>query len=366
MDLIELHILHSFPVSCLNRDDLGAPKSAVFGGVPRARVSSQCWKRVIREMASDLQGDLFAGKRTRFVIAQFKEAFIAAGKTPEEASVLAELAADATGKVDSLEKGNVKTLLYFSPQELQTIVDSLLDLDSDNLASAAADPTASKKDSEKARKDLAALAKKASKGMGAKVKDAADIAIFGRMVADDHSLTIDGAGLFSHAISTHRAENQVDFFSAVDDSKPTGDDAGAGHIGTIEFNSACYYRCIVLNLDLLKNDYLDHFSEEELHAVLDAFIRASVLAVPKARKNSMLSFNPPSYVLGLRRKGQPLSLANAFEKPVTNKGEGYIQPSAKALENHLEEVEALYGMTSDVKVSLKDEGIEGFISKLVG
>ena len=202
--------------------------------------------------------------------------------------------------------------------------------------------------------------------MGAKVKDAADIAIFGRMVADDHSLTIDGAGLFSHAISTHRAENQVDFFSAVDDSKPTGDDAGAGHIGTIEFNSACYYRCIVLNLDLLKNDYLDHFSEEELHAVLDAFIRASVLAVPKARKNSMLSFNPPSYVLGLRRKGQPLSLANAFEKPVTNKGEGYIQPSAKALENHLEEVEALYGMTSDVKVSLKDEGIEGFISKLVG
>ena len=51
MKLIELHILQSFPVSCLNRDDVGAPKTAVFGGVNRARISSQCLKRAIREHA---------------------------------------------------------------------------------------------------------------------------------------------------------------------------------------------------------------------------------------------------------------------------------------------------------------------------
>ena len=45
---IEYHILQSFPVTCLNRDDVGAPKSAVVGGVSRARVSSQCWKREVR------------------------------------------------------------------------------------------------------------------------------------------------------------------------------------------------------------------------------------------------------------------------------------------------------------------------------
>lgn len=45
---IEFHILQSFPVTCLNRDDVGAPKTAVVGGVTRARVSSQCWKRQVR------------------------------------------------------------------------------------------------------------------------------------------------------------------------------------------------------------------------------------------------------------------------------------------------------------------------------
>src|SRR5580693_8792661 len=53
MRLIELHILQSFPVSCLNRDDVGSPKTAVFGGVTRARLSSQSLKRAIREYAQD-------------------------------------------------------------------------------------------------------------------------------------------------------------------------------------------------------------------------------------------------------------------------------------------------------------------------
>ena len=46
--VIEFHILQSFPVSCLNRDDVGAPKTVVIGGVERLRVSSQCWKRSVR------------------------------------------------------------------------------------------------------------------------------------------------------------------------------------------------------------------------------------------------------------------------------------------------------------------------------
>ena len=45
---IEFHILQSFPVTCLNRDDVGSPKTAMIGGTMRARVSSQCWKRAVR------------------------------------------------------------------------------------------------------------------------------------------------------------------------------------------------------------------------------------------------------------------------------------------------------------------------------
>ncbi|HEX9640777.1 MAG TPA: type I-E CRISPR-associated protein Cas7/Cse4/CasC, partial [Candidatus Krumholzibacteria bacterium] len=45
---IEMHALRSFPPSNLNRDDLGTPKTAVFGGVRRLRISSQCLKRTWR------------------------------------------------------------------------------------------------------------------------------------------------------------------------------------------------------------------------------------------------------------------------------------------------------------------------------
>ncbi len=68
MKLIELHILQSFPVSCLNRDDVGAPKTAIFGGVTRARISSQCLKRAIREHAKELCPELFAGERSSLIV----------------------------------------------------------------------------------------------------------------------------------------------------------------------------------------------------------------------------------------------------------------------------------------------------------
>ena len=60
MKHLELHIIQSVPVACLNRDDLNSPKTAIFGGVQQARVSSQSWKRAIREMA-EKELDPFAG-----------------------------------------------------------------------------------------------------------------------------------------------------------------------------------------------------------------------------------------------------------------------------------------------------------------
>ena len=74
MKLIELHILQSFPVSCLNRDDVGAPKTATFGGVTRARISSQCLKRAIRLNAKELCPELFAGERSKLIVQPIAEA----------------------------------------------------------------------------------------------------------------------------------------------------------------------------------------------------------------------------------------------------------------------------------------------------
>lgn len=367
MELIELHILQSFPVTCLNRDDVGAPKSAFFGGVQRARVSSQSWKRAIRSMARELQPDLFGGTRTRYVIRDLKKRFAEAGRTEREAEALAEVTADAMGKLDSVEKGNVKTLLYFSPQEMQNVVKAVLDADFLDALARCLDEKSSDKAKEKARAELLKFSEKASKRLKDTVKDTGDIALFGRMVADDASLTVEGATLFSHALSTHQAASEVEFFSAVDDHADVAEQgAGAGHIGTLEFNSACYYRYVGVNLNLLNDDeHLAHLSESERGSVLSTFVRSALLAVPAARKNSMFGFNPPAFVLGLRRHGHPLSLVNAFEKPIQARGDGYIDPSTKALLEHLDRLRATYGLEADFQESMPPANVDGFVKGLV-
>lgn len=363
MKMIEMHIIQSFPVTCLNRDDLNSPKSATFGGVERARVSSQCWKRAIRMLAKEKEKGMFSGNRTRFIVGDIQKA-LQQTLDEKKAKKLAEVLADSLGKLDSPEKGNVKTLLYLSPMEIQNVAAKMLELDYSKLLEDILSDD--KKKSEKAGKELSKLAEKAVKNLKDAVKDAADIALFGRMVADDHSLMVEGAANFSHAISTHKVSNEIDFFSAVDDLKPA-DSEGAGHIGTLEFNSACYYRYIGINLDLLRDkDHLAHFSKDELRNVLDAFIRACLEANPTARKNSQFGYTRPDYVLGLCRTGQPLSLANAFEKPVKSGSEGYVEKSVQALREHYSKMGNIWGIRTDVEIEIPTVGINEFVNGLLG
>ncbi len=367
MNLIELHILQSFPVTCLNRDDLGAPKTAFFGGTRRARVSSQSWKRAIRSLAREQAPGIFAGQRTRFLVRALEQAFAQLDYAQAPAEKLAQTLADSLGKLDDPQRGNVKTLLYFSPQELTNVAQAMDELEPRDLINDILDPDQTKKAADKKEKDLQKLANKAAKALKGKVKDNADISVFGRMVADDHSLMLEGAGLFSHALSIHSTANDIDFFSAVDDNNIEGDE-GAGHIGTLEFNSACYYRYVGLNLDLLKDsDHLDHFSPEELQQVISTFIQSVIMAVPTARKNSMFGYNPPAHVLGLRRQGQPLSLVNAFEAPVKSiQGKGYVEAGIQALNTHWEHLSTTYCLADQVQtqVAIPDQNIHDFISAL--
>lgn len=351
MKLIELHILQSFPVSCLNRDDVGAPKTATFGGVTRARISSQCLKRAIREQAQDMSPTLFAGSRSRLIITPLADAMKKHGVGGAEATEIAKQIGDYLATIDKAaeKKGEpkVKTLMFLSPAEVDAVAEAIAGI---------------VKKSPKA-KDLEKAVAKACKSVG--LKDAADIAIFGRMVASDHSLTLEGAGLFSHALSTHKAENDIDFFSAVDDLQPQ-EEAGAGMTGTLEFTSAVYYRYVGLNLGLLwDKDHLEAFSAEDGHKVVDAFIRASILAVPGARKNSMNAHTLPGYVLGLvKDKGQPLQLVNAFESPVRAK-EGLMGTSIETLKRHHEQLKETWGIKPLLEVAIPDKPLDEFCKEIL-
>jgi CRISPR system Cascade subunit CasC len=118
MKLIELHILQSFPVSCLNRDDVGAPKTATFGGVTRARVSSQCLKRAIRLYAKDLCPDLYAGQRSKLIVRPIAEAAERYGAPKEKATDVSMKFCDSLATLDQNAFKNkrvlkVKTLMFF-------------------------------------------------------------------------------------------------------------------------------------------------------------------------------------------------------------------------------------------------------------
>ena len=212
----------------------------------------------------------------------------------------------------------------------------------------------------------------AAKIQGAKLKDAADIALFGRMVATDHSLTVEGAAMFSHALSTHRADNDIDFYTAVDDRQqqdPTveeEDRAGSGMMGTLEFTSAVYYRYVGLNLGLLGDDsHLGALSAENRRRVVDTFLRSAILAVPGARKNSMNANTLPGYVLGLvKDTGQPLQLVNAFEKPVLSKN-GLMDASIAALKEHHEQLKNTWGIKPSAEIAIPDKPLDQFCAEIL-
>jgi CRISPR system Cascade subunit CasC len=362
MKLIELHILQSFPVSCLNRDDVGAPKTATFGGLTRARVSSQCLKRAIRLYAKELSPELYAGERSKLIVKPIADAAVRHGASDEQALEASKKFCNDLATFDESafkKKGilKVKTLMFLSPSEREEIGKDLAAILKDG-------------------KDTKAWDKKiksaATKVQEAKLKDAADIAIFGRMVATDHSLTVEGAAMFSHALSTHRADNDIDFYTAVDDLQredPTveeEDRAGSGMMGTLEFTSAVYYRYVGLNLGLLRDDdHLGALSAKDRQTVMDTFLRAAILAVPSARKNSMNASTLPGYVLGLvKDTGQPLQLINAFEKPVSSKN-GMMETSIATLKEHHEQLKKTWGITPSVEVAIPDMPLDQFCKEIL-
>lgn len=350
MKLIELHILQSFPVSCLNRDDLGAPKTATFGGATRARLSSQCLKRAIRLYAQDLSCDLFAGERTRKAAHDLTAKLLELNPAEMMAQEISETVCHAflsksapkkkkkgkdVGTTDAGEtESDTSTLLYFSPAEIQRMAEAITEV----------------KRAKPETKDFKAVSA-AAVGKAA-MMDAADIAIFGRMVANEGSLTLEGAGMFSHALSTHKADNDIDFWTAVDDAKEAGDDAGAANMGTIEFTSAVYYRFAALNLGMLADKHhLEAIGVEGRRKVVDTFIRAAVLAVPTARHNSMNAHTLPAHVLGIvKDKGQPIQLINAFEEPVRSTN-GLLPISVERELLHLHKIKSCFNIAHALELA---------------
>lgn len=310
---IDVHILQTVPPANLNRDDNGNPKEAYFGGKRRSRVSSQAWKRATRLHFAQSRDQEDLATRTKRIAAQLAKRLAARTQlSPEDAERIAGALLKPMGITAGKKAGDTAYLLFFGRRQLENIVDLVTDTATDLAA-------LDDKQLDEAVKDLP-VREQLQNG------HPADVALFGRMVADIPGLNVDAATQVAHAISTHATELEFDYYTAVDDEN-TADETGAGMIGTIGFNSATLYRYATIGLHQLR----DNLGEDK--AALDAvdlFVDSFARAMPTGYANSFAHRTRPSLVAVVVRNDQPVNLVSAYEKAVPA-GDGIVAASASRL-----------------------------------
>ncbi|MCQ4210395.1 type I-E CRISPR-associated protein Cas7/Cse4/CasC [Streptomyces longispororuber] len=353
---LDIHALQTVPPSNINRDDTGAPKSAIYGGVPRARVSSQAWKRATRTYFRDehLLEPSELGVRTKKIV----EAVAARiSDTPSSESVpaldretalsLADEAVKAAGlktevpkrKADAAKDTDnraapapeAKYLVFLSARQLDGLARLALE--------GAADITTFFKD-----KDNKARAKQIADTL-----HSVDIALFGRMVADVADIGVDAAVQVAHALSVHRVDIESDYYTAVDDEN-TDEETGAGMIGTVDFNSATLYRYAAVGIHQLTANLGQGLRDDAsrstpVRRAVEAFVHGFVASLPTGKINTFGHHTLPDAVIVTLRSTRPVSYVSAFEDPVRSDAGGHVREACERLAAYIPDIERAYGDT---------------------
>ena len=295
---IDIHALQTLPPCNINRDDTGSPKTAQYGGSTRARVSSQCWKRAIRTYFKEHSAEENVGVRTLYLVDYIKRKIVALDSSisDEDALKLGEKALNKAGI--KTKDGKAKALFFIGEKQANELAQAAIDGDMDKKSLQA-----------KLHKNLPI-----------------DIALFGRMLADDPSLNEDASAQVAHAISTHAIQHEFDYFTAIDDLSPK-DNAGAGMLGTVEYNSSELYRYASIAL----HEFLAQLDNDKdvLTASVKLFVKAFVESMPTGKANTFANQTLPHLLLITLRDDRPVNLVSAFEEPVKSTDGYAIQSTVK-------------------------------------
>lgn len=301
---LDLHILQSVPPSNLNRDDAGTPKHATFGGARRARVSSQAWKRAARISYVRDVPEADRATRTKKIASLLADRLQQRQDlSPDDATRLATALLAPLGITASQKKPEETAyLLFFGRRQL----DGIADLIAGRCA------------------DLVQLEDKALaeelKGLDIEAElmraHPAEVALFGRMVANRAEINVDASVQVAHALSTHTVKNEFDYYTAVDDENEKAD-TGAGMIGTVEFNSATLYRYATVGMHQLHTNLGGtSVSTSDAAEAAARFTAAFAKSMPTGHQNAFAHHTLPQVVIAALRTDQPVNLVAAFEQPV--------------------------------------------------
>jgi len=319
---IDIHVLQTVPPSNLNRDDTGSPKSASYGGVRRARVSSQAWKRATRAAFAGSLHESDLGVRTKRIVDAVVDQAEAEGSDVPAAEI-------AQRTVTALELVSLKAK---APTKKKT---------ASSEAVAEGEPTAYGLTDYLvfySREQIARLAElvvsgaKLTKPEVLRALDSEhgiEVALFGRMVADNKELSVDASVQVAHALSTHGVDHESDYFTAVDD-RGRDDDMGADMLGIVEFNSSTLYRYATINVAGLAANLGGH--QDDVARAVEAFVRDFSRSMPTGKQNTFANRTLPDVVAVMVRSDQPVNLVGAFETAVaTRSGDGRVRASVDRL-----------------------------------
>jgi CRISPR system Cascade subunit CasC len=421
--LIEIHMIQNHSPANLNRDDTGSPKDCIFGGVPRARISSQCLKRTIRNspLFKEELKDMM-GIRTRLMPEEVKRLLLEKGIDAKMAELAAQKAAlfaqnldkdkgtkakkstkkktskakdeeEEDQETDETESANTAPtetggkhqtgqIMFFSFPEIRRIATVM-----ENAIKSAKTPEAFSNINPKTLQEDYQELKAKEKD---KVEITPDIALFGRMITSDAFDDVEASMQVAHAISTNKIEREFDYFTAVDDLKSSinyADEKGASMIGDVEFNSSCFYKYFSLDTEnFLKNIFgekRDVKATELLKKTVGAFMKAAIFSNPSGKQNTFAAHQLPSAILvEIRDKNIPINYANAFLKParLTDKYD-LVESSIAQLIPHITQLTKKFalplksrlwfstvsipGITDNVESAIECNTVDDIIKKMI-
>ena len=354
---VQIHALVSYPPSNLNRDDMGRPKTAVMGGKPRLRISSQSMKRAWRE--SEFFSDALSGHvgfRTKrlgeYVYDALKNGFSLSSvfaKSPVQVNpVMDEKSAEewtkqvvsVFAKLDTKTKFRVEQLVHVSHDEISQMDAFLSKIAQEGLKA-------------KETEDLNSLMLKP-------VTDV-DIALFGRMIAASPKDGVDAAAQVAHPITIHPVVVEDDYFTAVDDLNTHEEDAGAAHLGINEYGAGVFYTYVCVNRELLIENLGGDV--ELANRAIGALVECVAKVGPKGKQNSYASRAYASYLMVEQGSQQPRSLAAAFLGPMS--GNNYLSDGISRLEMEYQALDTAYGPCADARCVLNVPKGEGTLQDVL-
>lgn len=344
MTMYEIHVLMNYPANCLNRDDTGSPKTVVFNGTERIRISSQALKRSWRtsKLFSEYFGNI--AFRTRglpeLVANELKN------RNHDDEYILTAkkiISTDKKRKNEALDSDPwmMDKMEFYSAEEVKMIADAVEHLIS------------STDDKKEIAKFNYADVTKECKGKRAGIT--VDQAMFGRMVTDETVGEVDAAVQVAHAFSTNTGALESDYFVAIDDLIANGTmdgAASAGHMNTSDYDSSCFYEHVVIDEDQLMENLHNSSNLSDLcKNVCANFVKVMAFTAPSAKQNTFEAHVVPEAIYVEEKEDKiPVNLCNAFDVPARK---NVAQESVKKLASEIDRVKSVYAIPSKHSIWLK-------------